>query len=80
MKGSGRIIIWKVMVFIFGTMAESMRVNIRMTRNMDLVSISGQMEGDMKDTGTKESSMELVHMLFLKRKSLNMGFGKMARE
>lgn len=41
-----------------GMMEENTKGNIRMTRNMDLVYIIGQMEDAMKDTGTRANNME----------------------
>ena len=58
MKENGKIIIWKALEYIYGMMAESMRDNIEMTKNMDLEYILGLMVVVMKDIGIKENNME----------------------
>lgn len=68
MKVNGKIITWKVMVYISGTMVESMRVNIKMIKSMALVFIHGQMDVVMKDIGGKANSTVLEHILFLRTK------------
>jgi hypothetical protein len=57
MKENGETTTWKVLVFMFGTMEENMRVSIKMIKNMVLVFILGQMVDAMRAIGTKENSM-----------------------
>lgn len=59
MKGSGKITIWKVLVFTSGTMVENMKANIRMIRNMASVFIHGLMVDVMKAIGGRVNSMAL---------------------
>ena len=63
MKVSGKITIWRVKESTSGTMAESMKDNIRMTRNMGLVFTPGLMVDVMKGIGGKENNTDLEHML-----------------
>lgn len=65
---------------MYGTMAENMKDNTKMIRNMDSVFILGQTAVAMKATGGKESNMALVLMLSLRTRKLNMDFGKTVKE
>lgn len=47
---------------MFGTTAECIKASIKMIRNMVSEFIPGQMAVVMKDTGLRESSMELELM------------------
>ena len=67
MRENGRIITWKASVYTYGTMEGSTKASTRTTKSMDLESILGLMEGAMKDTGTKENNMALVHTWFLRK-------------
>ena len=55
---SGKIMTWKAMEYTSGQTEGNMKVNTKMTRSMDLVSIFGLMVGAMKAIGGKENSME----------------------
>lgn len=57
MKESGKIIIWKVWEYTLGMMAGNMKANIKMTRNMALVYIPGQMVVVTKDFGGRVNNM-----------------------
>lgn len=80
MKVSGKITIWKVLVFIFGMMEENMKGSTKMIKNMDMVYIYGLMEDVMKGIGLKVNNMVLELILFKKKIKLNMDFGKMEKE
>jgi len=67
MKVNGRITIWKVLAFTYGTMAENTKDNIEMIRNTVMVFILGLMADAMKGVGGKVNSMALELTLFLKR-------------
>lgn len=54
---NGRIMTWKVLVYIFGQMEEDTKVSITMIKNVDTEFTIGQMAGNMKDGGIKENSM-----------------------
>ena len=58
MKVSGKPIIWKDMVCIYGMMEESMKENTKMTKNMDMVSINGLMVDNTMVIGLKENNMD----------------------
>ena len=60
MKVNGLIIIWKALEFTIGQMAESIKDNIKMIKNMVLEFILGQMVVDMRATGIEVSSMVLA--------------------
>jgi len=77
MRENGKTTIWKELVSISGMMVENTRVSTKMIKNMDMEFIHGLMVVVMRATGTKESSMELVLMLYQKIIKLNMVFGKM---
>jgi hypothetical protein len=57
-KENGKTIIWRELVFMFGTMAVNMKVNTKMIRSMALVFIHGQTAENMKDIGGKVNNME----------------------
>ena len=57
MKVNGSTIIWKVWVFIFGMMADSIKANIKTIKNMVSASTPGLMAGATKVTGTVANSM-----------------------
>jgi hypothetical protein len=46
------------MVFILGKTDENLKANIEKIKSMDLESMNGLMEGNMKDSGLKENNME----------------------
>jgi len=66
MKGSSRIIICMVKEPILGQMGENIMVNTLMIKNMYILPfnqrvmeyMNGMMEGDMKENGNMENSME----------------------
>ena len=58
-KESGRIIIWKEWEYTSGTMAESMKANIKMIKSTGSEFTSGQMEDYTKVSGGKENSTAL---------------------
>ena len=53
----GTKIIWKELAYINGLKVESMKVDLKMTRNTDLACTSGRMEENSKVGGLKGSSM-----------------------
>ena len=57
MKENGKITIWKVWEYMFGTMEENTKVNIKMIKSMALVAIHGLMADFMRDAGGRESNM-----------------------
>lgn len=67
------------MVFTHGLMAENMPENTRMTKNMGMDVILGQMDVSTKVTGQKESNMDL-DSIQMQVKNLEQVFGKMANE
>lgn len=67
-RENGKIITWKVWVFISGTTVENMKANIKMIKSTASVFIPGLMVDVMKDIGGRVSSTVLVHMLFQKMK------------
>lgn len=68
-----------VLEFIHGLMAEFIKDNIKMIKNMDMVSTAGQMAEFTVGSGPKESNMELE---FIQSKvlKLSMEYGKMVKE
>jgi hypothetical protein len=56
-KVNGKTITWRVMEFTSGMMGESMKVNIEMTKKMDMEYIYGPMADNMKDIGSKVNNM-----------------------
>jgi hypothetical protein len=64
---SGKIMIWKALVYTSGQMGVYMKVNIRMIRNVDTESITGLMDASMKAGGTRVNSMDLVLISILLR-------------
>ena len=78
-KANGVTIIWKASVFIHGKMVESMRVSIKMIRNMDMAFTYGLINESMKDGGIEENSMDWVSIL-CPMKSQSMVYGKMGKE
>lgn len=54
-----------VRVSLHGQMVKSMKVNILVIRNMDMVFIFGQMEENMRVNGLMESNMDWVFTLVL---------------
>lgn len=79
-KVSGKPIIWRVMVFIYGTMEENMKVSIKMTRNMVMVSISGQMEDNTMVIGLRESNMAWDSIKFQPIKMRSKDSGRTVKE
>jgi hypothetical protein len=61
-KVNGSITTWKAWEFISGTMEESTKASIRMIRSMASVCTPGLMADAMRDTGTKESNMDLANI------------------
>ena len=80
MRENGKIITWKGQVYMSGMMEEFMKVSTKMTKNTVSVFIRGLMGDATKDFGLRGNNMEQAHMLFLKKISLSMGFGKMVKE
>ena len=79
-KESGKLTIWKDMVFISGTMEENMKGSIKMIKSMGTASISGQMEDNTMVIGLRESSMAWDSIKYLLIKMLNKDYAKMAKE
>ena len=77
-KENGQIIIWKEWVSIHGLTEEGMKVNIKMTKNMDTGYMSGQMVDITKVGGIKANSTASACIKFLVR-ILNTVFGKKAK-
>lgn len=57
MKDNGKKIIWKVWVYINGTMGDHIKANIWMIKNMVTAYIGGQMVVSILAIGTQESNM-----------------------
>lgn len=60
MKENGKIIIWKDLAYISGTMVESMKVSIKMIKSMALECTPGLMVDVMRDIGSKVNNMVSV--------------------
>ena len=80
MKENGWKIIWKVSVYMYGTMVGNIMANIKMIKNMVLECILGSMVAFMKDIGSEANNMVLEPISFQKTKKLNLVCGKMANE
>ncbi len=66
-------------VYTHGLMEENTQVLMRMTKNKDMVAITGQMEDTMKDNGEMGKEMGMERSC-IKMVSLNMGFGMTIRK
>jgi hypothetical protein len=64
-KVNGSIIICTARVFTRGKTGVNTTVIINLIRSMDMEYTPGLMEGDMKETGHTESSMERASIYFL---------------
>ena len=64
-KENGRIIKWKVGVYLRGQTIEDMKENILMIKKRDMECSSGQTEESMKENGRMESNTEsvFIHLL-----------------
>jgi len=60
MKENGKIIIWKDLAYIFGTMVESMKDSIKMIKSMVLGCTPGLMVDVMRDIGSRVNNMVSV--------------------
>ena len=77
-KENGLIIIWKEWESILGKMAEAMKANTKMIRNMATVSTLGPIQDNIKDGGSEVSSTDLENTAFL-AKTLSSASGKTER-
>jgi hypothetical protein len=75
---SGSTTKWKGRVPSLGVMAEDMSDNIRMIRNTDKVPLSGQMAGNISESGAKESNT--AKELTSKKERRDTVSGRWARE
>lgn len=66
MWDSGQIIICMDKECIFGLMAENMKGNIRMIKNMDLAAIIGLMDACMKAGGRKANKADWENIMIKK--------------
>ena len=61
---NGKIIICMVKEFTLGPMVEDMKASMKWTKNMDLVSTSGQMVEFTKETGLMENNMAKANIYY----------------
>ena len=64
----GNIVLCMVSEFTNGKMADNMKVNINLIKDMEWVFLCGQMVSDMKENGSKGNKKALVELLCLIKK------------
>ena len=79
-SGIGKVILWMISVFTPGKTVVSMKVSIKMTKSMVMVSILGAISRNILAGGTKANNMASVYLYQEKVPSKNSESGKMGRK